>query len=408
MRVLFVPHAYAPVRGGTEILCQRIAESFAERGHTVRVLTTDAGAVDAYYRLGIPAVQDGPDELNGVAIVRVPLAGPLGALGTSLAISMPPSGIRGRVEARTLQLIRAQLVGRFAREIAGFHPDVVVTMPHLVVNVEAVLKVHRARPFPLVMLPLLHEEDPHWDPARMREALRQANAVVAITHGECRRLVEAYGVAPASTFLGGMGVDLPPRDAGAQAGGRSVVFLGRKTPKKGIPVLVDAMREVWTTSPDVPLVLAGARGGDSLAIDAYVAALPPPLARNVSSEDNITDARKAEILNRAACLVLPSRIESFGGVLLEAWAAGVPVIALDLPVFREIVEPGRDGLLVPPDDPAPLAEAIRWMLDHPQDARAMGLAGLTKVRAQFTWATVTQPYVDACAYAVKAFRAGRA
>jgi phosphatidylinositol alpha-mannosyltransferase len=92
----------------------------------------------------------------------------------------------------------------------------------------------------------------------------------------------------------------------------------------------------------------------------------------------------------AACEVFvgPARgNESFGIVLVEAMAAGLPVVASDIPGYREVVRDGREGLLVPPSDPVALAVALREVLDDAHLAARLGAAG--RVRAErYSWDAV--------------------
>jgi phosphatidylinositol alpha-mannosyltransferase len=79
--------------------------------------------------------------------------------------------------------------------------------------------------------------------------------------------------------------------------------------------------------------------------------------------------------------------ESFGIVLVEAMAAGLPVVASDIPGYREVVRDGREGLLVPPSDPVALAVALREVLDDAHLAARLGAAG--RVRAErYSWDAV--------------------
>jgi glycosyltransferase involved in cell wall biosynthesis len=71
--------------------------------------------------------------------------------------------------------------------------------------------------------------------------------------------------------------------------------------------------------------------------------------------------------------------------MFEYMAAGLPVIAADFPRFRDIIEGSRCGICVPPRNPADIAGAIEWILDHPEEAREMGRRGRRLVLDIFNW-----------------------
>lgn len=83
-------------------------------------------------------------------------------------------------------------------------------------------------------------------------------------------------------------------------------------------------------------------------------------------------------------VTVPSQPEPFGGVILEAMAAGLPVIASDIGGMGEIVVDGETGFLVPPADPQALADKVAYLHAHPDRCRAMGVAGQKRVRETFT------------------------
>lgn len=396
MRILHVPHAYAPVRGGAEHYCQRLSETLAGAGHEVRVVTANLASAEGFYQFGVPAVGPVREVIGGVKVERLPFRDASYILGSWL-----PPGARGRL----LRRLYRRLSARIGAAIAQFRPDVVMAMPHLFVNVRCVLEAHRARSFPLVLVPLLHEEDPYWPTAEVAAALAEANAVVATTPYEADRLTAAYSVPRPRVFLCPGGVDVP---ASAPAGRRArrVLFLGRKVLPKGIDLLLRAMRRVWGQDPEVELVLAGTRVPGTEAVDALIGELPADERQRVRSLDDVTTATKESLLAEAACLVLPSKIESFGIVLLEAWAHGTPVVALDTPPIRSVVSSGSDGILVPPDDPNALAAALLTLLHEPERARAMGRTGQRRTAAEFTWGRVAAGFEEAYKHAISSHAGG--
>jgi phosphatidylinositol alpha-mannosyltransferase len=136
--------------------------------------------------------------------------------------------------------------------------------------------------------------------------------------------------------------------------GPTVLFVGRHEPRKGLTVLLDAMARL---GPEVRLWVAGdgpqtPRLREKTASDARIEWL-----------GRISDQEKVSRLRGADVLCAPSlHGESFGIVLLEAMAASTPVVATDLPGYRHVSRPGREALLVPPNDVAALAGALTKVL----------------------------------------------
>src|SRR5262249_46504510 len=139
----------------------------------------------------------------------------------------------------------------------------------------------------------------------------------------------------------------------------SIIFIGRKVKTKGICELIEAMEDVWAAKPDTELWLAGARVPETVELDRQVAGLPRRWRELIKDFGQVGDGEKAKLLRSSRCLVLPSKIESFGIVILEAWAEATPVVTWDLPVFRSLVADGQTGVLANPSGgPRALARAI--------------------------------------------------
>src|SRR5204863_6176125 len=91
------------------------------------------------------------------------------------------------------------------------------------------------------------------------------------------------------------------------------------------------------------------------------------------------------LLASADAFVLPSRSEAFPNSVIEAMAAGLPVIANGVGGLLDLVDDGRTGLLVPPADPEALAPALRFLLENPSRAAAMGAAARVDVQRRFSF-----------------------
>ena len=98
----------------------------------------------------------------------------------------------------------------------------------------------------------------------------------------------------------------------------------------------------------------------------------------------------ADLLNRArfgvvTFLPIPNHLRSYPTKLFEYMSAGLPTLASNIPLWKEIIEEAGIGRVANPSDPVAFAESLRWMVEHPQECAAMGQTGLTLVREQFNW-----------------------
>ena len=167
--------------------------------------------------------------------------------------------------------------------------------------------------------------------------------------------------------------------------GRTILWVGRLDPQKGLPVALQAVARLGRELPDVRLVVAG-DGLDRTAVRD----LPDDVRERITMLGAIPNERVAPYLAAADAFVSPALgQESFGMTLVEAMAAGVPVVASDIPGYREVVRDGVDGLLVPPGDVEALAGGLRRVLQERELADRFRLAG--RERAQtFDWTAVVE------------------
>jgi glycosyltransferase involved in cell wall biosynthesis len=173
--------------------------------------------------------------------------------------------------------------------------------------------------------------------------------------------------------------------------GRIVLNVGKFEHKKGQDVLIEAFAQVKDDYSDLELLLVGASDQALPALQALCQ--QHKLGSRVHFFQDLPHAHMAGFFQKTSIFVLPSRVEPFGLVLLEAGVFGIPVIASRVGGIPEILEDGVTGRLVPPDNPEALAVCLRTLLDEPASAQAMGLRLRQHVASVFTWSQAHAKYV---------------
>ena len=232
--------------------------------------------------------------------------------------------------------------------------------------------------------------------AALRLGLRRAAAVTAcsaFTLEDAKR----FGLRPGQgqVVFNGVTLDEPDLRAGEASGlpkepppfPRYVLSLGRGVEKKGFDLLLHAFAQL-DHQRGVGLVL----GGDGPAMSSLRdLAAGLGLIERVHFAGKLDRVRVARLMRGAEVFVMPSRVEPFGIVVLEAWREGTAVVATTHGGPSEYIEDGVDGLLADPFDPPALAHAISSLLDDEERRKRIARRGQEKVRG-FAWAAVAPQY----------------
>jgi starch synthase len=234
-----------------------------------------------------------------------------------------------------------------------------------------------------------------------RSAYEAADAVIAVSEGMRADVLDCYpALDPGRVHVVHNGIDTdfyhpdPARDAvvanGIDPDRPSVVFVGRITRQKGVPVLLRAAAHL---DPDVQLVLC-AGAPDTPELGAEVAGLVEELRKTRSGviwlSGMLSKREVIQLLSHSTLFACPSVYEPLGIVNLEAMACGTAVVASKVGGIPEVVADGETGLLVPPDDPAALAESINALTRDTERAKAMGAAGRERAVALFDWGRIAE------------------
>jgi glycosyltransferase involved in cell wall biosynthesis len=377
MKILLVNSEYPPIGGGAGNASAHLAQALAGRGEEVTVLTVRFGA--------LPAVE----QQGSVRVVRV--SGLRRRADRSGAVEQASFMLAGAVGARRLvRSWRPDVALAFFGVPGGavaLHLRAALRIPYVVSLRGGDVPGFRPYDFALyhrLMAPLI------------RRVWHRARAVVANSQG-LRQL--------AAGFDPGVSIDVVPNGVDLARFAVTdrrweparMLFVGRVVYQKGLDLLLEALAGLT----DLPweLVVAGdgsqrepLRGrARDLAIEERIR-----FAGWLSGDGILLAYREANLF------VFPSRHEGMPNAVLEAMAAGLPVIASRIAGNEELVESGKTGMLVPAEDVAALRQALAALLPDGRRRASMGAAGRVRVEERYTWGRAAEAYQSLLAQAVRA------
>jgi glycosyltransferase involved in cell wall biosynthesis len=222
--------------------------------------------------------------------------------------------------------------------------------------------------------------------ARKDEEVEAADHILTVSELARESYVDA-DVSPERITAVPMGADLagfePSETGGTHASSSfTFIFAGYAFRRKGGDVLLDASEQLHERGVGHRVQFAG--GHD----DREIASTEAPVDRL----GHLDRPALAEAFRRADVLVLPSRHDSFGRVVVEAMATGLPVIVSEHVGAKEVITEGETGWIVPTEDASTLAERMQWCADHPEHVRAMRDACVTGAQ-DYSWAAYRERVV---------------
>lgn len=173
-----------------------------------------------------------------------------------------------------------------------------------------------------------------------------------------------------------------------QDGKLNILFVGRLEKRKGFRFLLRAFQRVKALMPQTRLIVVGAYDEeDKQPFEEYV---QEHRLADVCFVGWVSDEELPRYYRSCDIFCAPSTgFESFGLILLEAMAAGKPIVTCDIPGYRTVMADGQEGLMVPPEDESALAQALIRLLSDPAARHVMGQRGRAKAQA-YAWERVSE------------------
>jgi len=397
LRVAHFVQRYPPALGGSEAYFARLSRYLASCGDRVTVFTTTADALEAFWVPRAASFGAGSSNVDGVEVRRYPLSFRFrGRRWLLKPLSLFPQ--RGW-QCLTVSCNPFAWDMWRAAGCLGGHFDVVhATAFPYAFPILCARRLAKRLGVPFFLTPFLHLGDPlsRRDKARractspaMMSLAQSAAVVFAQTPSERAALVQ-HGVPAQRVVLQGLGVDITECTGGDRVRARQswtlspedvvIGHLANNSEEKGSVDLLKAAELLWRAGQHFRLVLAGPempsfrRFWQGYGQPGLVLRLGP-----------LTDAQKRDFFAGIDVFALPSRSDSFGLVLLEAWANGLPNVAYRAGGIADVVRHQEDGLLAPCGDIPALAAALRRLVTDANLRRRLGTAGRQRLDCEFGW-----------------------
>jgi glycosyltransferase involved in cell wall biosynthesis len=407
MHILIATPAFPPFVGGGERHTGTLARSLVQSGHSITVLTS-AALKEADFWLGqgqeVEVEEDDPD----LRVIRMPIRPTTGGLRGLLAWRKSMVLISKLPGTNTLLQTMAERVPALLNidEALNCLNRPVDVVHGFNISWEHAMMVGWQYAYqngiPFVASPLAHLGTNSRDRVALNSTMRHqryllstADMLLTNTLIEAQGL-ESRGVHTAKVGVAGPGVDIPESVTELPDPSKKwkpyVLFIGRASYDKGALHAVQATLRLRERGISIHLVMIGQ---ETEEFRQFYDELPDSEKRYIHVLGFVDESLKHAYLQNAEALLLPSRTDSFGIVLLESWLYGRPVIAAAAGGIPGVVDNGKNGILVPFGDIPSLANAIQLLIEDQELNSILGENGRQKLIANYTWEAVTNKVISA-------------
>lgn len=364
MKIALISPYDFPYPGGVTEHIVGLANGVRKRGHKVHILAACSG----YHGVTYPDTQ-----VVTRRVAPIPIGGTIARVGLS---------------AWTYPRLK-QILQREAFDVIHLHEPLTPSLTWLVLLQRCTLPQS-------VTVGTFHayHEHPNWFYARGRPIFKKfftrLDALIAVSRAARdfahQMFPGDYQIIPNGVDLARFGQKSRPTiddDLTGTSQTVTILFVGRLDKRKGFGNLLTAFINLKPNYPQLRLKVAGPF--EAYEADRYRRLIPVSYATDIEFVGYVSPERLAGLYHSADIFCAPSiGFESFGIVLLEAMAAGIPIVASDIAGYRAVIAAGQEGLLVPPDQPQLLADALRLLVENPRLRQELGGRGQKKA-TQYSW-----------------------
>jgi len=396
MKILAISHIFPPaIDGGSKVIYQ-LSHQLENEGHQVTYLSSDCSSTDDFVKKYSPSFHQGRGPGGGF---RLPVYHHLRRPLKFINLFIPKNFYLHQF----LQVFQKGPIFKFIPfiktiiKIIKFKPDLIIAGPlptTIILYANFFKKITAAK---LLINSSFHQSDLDFSRLPLIKTLQQTDYLWTLTKYESDFFIKNKNINPVKIILAGNGVEqdflkikkskpttkLPP----------TILFIGSLTAHKRVDLLIKSfslLLKANSYSLPAKLIIVGQKTLFYPEIHKLYLSLPKSIRKQINFKFNVSNKDLIKIIDQCQFLILPSIQESFGLVLVEAWARFKAVITSDIPPLKEIVTSSNGGLVFKIDNINDLQQKIQKLISNPKLCHQLGQNGHIYVKNNYTWAKVSQ------------------
>ena len=239
-----------------------------------------------------------------------------------------------------------------------------------------------------------HPDDPDFHRQPLIKTLQSADYLWTLTKFETNYFIKKFRINPKKIILAGNGIDesflKKPKKSKIYHLRPNILFIGSLAAHKGIDTLINSFSKIYHLRSNVSLTIAGQKTLHYPQIKKQINKLPKTVKNKIKFVFSFPQSELKNLIDNCHILVLPSKQESFGLVLLEAWARSKPVVVNNIAPLAEITHQTQGGLIFNLNNSDDLAQKIKLLIDSPKLRHQLGQNGFNYVKNNYTWLKIGQ------------------
>lgn len=382
MKILLISHIFPPAIDGGSKVIYKLGQYFEYQNHQTLYLSSNCSSTDDFVKKNYLKSK------TLINQIKLPtyhyLRRPLKFLNLFLKQDLLKVFQKGPI-FKIIPFLKA------THQILKFKPELIITGPlptTIVLYATFFKKITNSK---LLINASFHSTDNDFQQKPLINTLKKADYLWTLTQSETDYFIKNFNIDPKKIILAGNGVDKNflkkskiPRLVKEGVRGRfNILFIGSFSAHKKIDLLIKSFSNL--ISSQTTLTIAGQKTLFYPQIEKLINSLDPKIKSKINFIFNFNQKDLTKIIDNCSVLVLPSTQESFGLVVIEAWARQKPVICADIPALKELVKNSNGGLLFQNNSQNDLTQKIKFILDNPKKAEYFGKNGFNYVKNNYTW-----------------------